>query len=530
MSEPHMNRQAKHQYIQDRLSEDLETKETVAFLHCFDDSDNGAASGGPAAQSAMRLPVKTGINLVGAARNSASICLDIKGVSGLHALIEVSADGAEHFIEDIESTNGTSIGLSQFVLTPRRLYQLTHNKIIHFGPARCRYEMRALVPDIPVDNTRNPASEMDLFNAAGPSDSVAEPAGRGSVRVLFTGLPELDERAQIVEMLGGIVVDNWDDCTHLVTDRIRRTVKFLCALSAGKHIMGTKWLETSKKEGRFVEEAKFILRDPAAEKQYRFSLKKSLQAVQRPDARPLFASRTVFRTPSVKPGHDDLREILTSAGGTLINDRSKVTSDTIVIADPADAADFADLRRSVAALFNSEIVLTSILRQELDLDQRGRNANKSSQVVTKVNFPARSKMLRAASVTELRRFWEGVGRQQHEHSFSQGGSGTLSPEDDTIGSLSHAGREVVADTPCANIGGFDALPRRPVFALKTLVVNDAKVHEIEFCCTACRSAFVLRAAHHCTSDKEQATQQPPAQQQGLEWLRDQRREHVNLVI
>ena len=47
-------------------------------------------------------------------------------------------------------------------------------------------------------------------------------------------------------------MENWAECTHLVTDRIRRTVKFLCALSAGKHIVDVRWILASKKEGLFV--------------------------------------------------------------------------------------------------------------------------------------------------------------------------------------------------------------------------------------------------------------------------------------
>ncbi|KAJ1557922.1 Mediator of DNA damage checkpoint protein 1, partial [Nowakowskiella sp. JEL0078] len=57
---------------------------------------------------------------------------------------------------------------------------------------------------------------------------------------------------KILESLGGIVVHDYTECTHLVTDRVKRTVKFLCAISTGKSIVEVKWLEASKKEGRFI--------------------------------------------------------------------------------------------------------------------------------------------------------------------------------------------------------------------------------------------------------------------------------------
>jgi hypothetical protein len=52
-------------------------------------------------------------------------------------------------------------------------------------------------------------------------------------RVMFTGLDEDDikkERAILVN-LGAELVENIHECTHLITDKVRRTVKFLSAVS-----------------------------------------------------------------------------------------------------------------------------------------------------------------------------------------------------------------------------------------------------------------------------------------------------------
>ncbi|KAI8925665.1 hypothetical protein BC831DRAFT_512372 [Entophlyctis helioformis] len=335
----------------------------------------------------------------------------------------------------------------------------------------------------------------------------------GEVRVLFTGMDDEDHR-QIVEALGGTVVDNWSECTHLVTDRIRRTVKFLCALSAGKHIMDVKWLDVSKKEGRFADEGKHVLKDPKTEKTFKFNLRKTLGVVQAPDAALLFDGRKVFSTPSVRPAHDELKEILSAAGGTLVANRDGVDKDTIIIGNAADADLCTELRQQGHTVYSIEIVLTE--------------------------------MLKANSVADLKTFWEDVGRQ-------------------TRSSTAPKPRPLAADDDVETIA----------FALKTLEVNSVKVHEIEFRCLTCQSAFVLRAAHECEALKQafeshasthlqashahvtsvnahssnddgkdgraagrgrntdkmfEMRDDPYNEKQGIEWLRDTTRDHVNMII
>jgi hypothetical protein len=48
------------------------------------------------------------------------------------------------------------------------------------------------------------------------------------------------ERAVLA--LGGSLAGSVTEASHLVTDRIRRTVKFLCALGKGIPILSLDWL------------------------------------------------------------------------------------------------------------------------------------------------------------------------------------------------------------------------------------------------------------------------------------------------
>lgn len=63
-----------------------------------------------------------------------------------------------------------------------------------------------------------------------------------SSQVLFTGV--VDEAGeQVLARLGGSVAKGVADMNCLVTDKLRRTVKFLCAVAKGIPVVTTLWLE-----------------------------------------------------------------------------------------------------------------------------------------------------------------------------------------------------------------------------------------------------------------------------------------------
>lgn len=65
-----------------------------------------------------------------------------------------------------------------------------------------------------------------------------------------------------------------------------------------------------------------------------------------------------------------------------------------------------------------------------------------------------------------------------------------------------------------------------VCGVKTLTVNGTKVHEIELGCQQCASSFVLRAAHECSNTNPDEL---AYQERGLEWLRDERSDYINII-
>ncbi|KAJ3065201.1 hypothetical protein HK102_007999, partial [Quaeritorhiza haematococci] len=150
----------KEEYVAKRKEGDLppRDKRMVAHLRLL--------TGGNVMEEKV-FPVFTGVTTVGRDDACDITLVGISGVSGTHAMIdrepflssqifdsllsvlhrwmldiatEISPDGIEHFIEDLNSTNGVSLGPAEYKLQPLKCYQITHRRIILFGPAKCVYE------------------------------------------------------------------------------------------------------------------------------------------------------------------------------------------------------------------------------------------------------------------------------------------------------------------------------------------------------------------------------------------------------
>lgn len=103
---------------------------------------------------------------------------------------------------------------------------------------------------------------------------------------------------------GGTIVDLPELASILVSDRVYRTYKFLCAMARGIPIVGQPYLEEVQRRRELVDPWDFILEDAEMERRFKFSLKKSLQLAS--EAK-IFQDYSMFVTPSTKPPPDELQ-------------------------------------------------------------------------------------------------------------------------------------------------------------------------------------------------------------------------------
>ncbi|XP_078364227.1 PAX-interacting protein 1-like [Oculina patagonica] len=136
-------------------------------------------------------------------------------------------------------------------------------------------------------------------------------------KVLFTGIipSEVSRLTEIIANLGGVVVTSVKDCTHLVTRKIIRTVKFLCAISVAKYVVMPEWIDKSQQSNTFLEPSEFTVKDAFSEDIYDMDLVTSLQRAR---TRPLLQDILVYVTQNVEPSPSSMKEIIQCAGGQVL--------------------------------------------------------------------------------------------------------------------------------------------------------------------------------------------------------------------
>ncbi|XP_011859903.1 PREDICTED: uncharacterized protein LOC105557314 isoform X2 [Vollenhovia emeryi] len=188
-------------------------------------------------------------------------------------------------------------------------------------------------------------------------------------KVLFTGI--MEDYSKIVKTLGGSKVEDPAKSTILVTDKVRRTYKFLCALAKGVPIVAIDWLKDSETAARFLDCENFMLKDPAAEAKFGFRLRKSLDKAK---GNRLLDGYVVVLTPNVAPPPiEELKNIVSSCGGkALLRPPIKWPERAVILSceeDLPNARKFLSKAPKTVTVQSTEFILTGILRQEMDFEK-----------------------------------------------------------------------------------------------------------------------------------------------------------------
>ncbi|CAL8247425.1 unnamed protein product [Lota lota] len=206
--------------------------------------------------------------------------------------------------------------------------------------------------------------------AKSPRASAASPGSRlGAAcqpyKVLFTGL--VDEAGEkVVVRLGGSLALGVSDMTHLVTDKVRRTVKFLCAMARGIPVVTTQWLEKSAKAGSFLSPSAFIVKDMEQEKKFNFCLQESISIASN---QPLLQGYKIHVTKSVKPEPTHMLDIISCCGASFLGKMpSSHKEQTVVVSCEEDWPLCGPAVAAALPVVSAEFLLTGILQQKADVE------------------------------------------------------------------------------------------------------------------------------------------------------------------
>ncbi|KAJ7380910.1 PAX-interacting protein 1 [Desmophyllum pertusum] len=200
-------------------------------------------------------------------------------------------------------------------------------------------------------------------------------------RILFTGIipSDVSKLTEVIINLGGGVVTSVKDCTHLVTRKIIRTVKFLCAISVAKYVLTPEWIEKSQQSNTFVDPSEFTVKDSFSEDIYDMDL---ITSLQRATTRPLLQDILVYVTQNVEPSPSSMKEIIQCAGGQVLTTvpsqqylaelKCKAVEQgspiLLIISCDKDYQLCSEFIRKGFDIHNAELVLSGVLKQRLDLD------------------------------------------------------------------------------------------------------------------------------------------------------------------
>lgn len=199
-----------------------------------------------------------------------------------------------------------------------------------------------------------------------PSLNRGKLPGEDKPRIMFTGLVD-KQGEKVVTNLGGQLVDNIHNCTHLVTDKVRRTVKFLCGLASGQIIVLPSWLDACKKAKSFVDPSPFFVKDKDAEKQYKFTLQRSHEVAL---TKGLLEGYKIHVTKKVKPEPSQMKDIIQSAKGEFLSSMPRSKDDSIfVISCDEDKSVCKKPLETGIPVVSAEVLLTGVLQQQLNLEE-----------------------------------------------------------------------------------------------------------------------------------------------------------------
>ncbi|XP_070692158.1 mediator of DNA damage checkpoint protein 1 [Pempheris klunzingeri] len=221
----------------------------------------------------------------------------------------------------------------------------------------------------PVDSS--PVAKTPRSSAVSPAASGRVRAAGHAYKVLFTGV--VDEAGErVLARLGGSMAKGVADMNCLVTDKVRRTVKFLCAVAKGVPIVTTLWLEKSGKAGSFLPPNAFVVKDPEQEKKFSFCLQESLRTAS---SQLLLQGYWIHVTKSVKPEPVQMKDIISCSGATYLPKMpSAHKPQTVVISCEEDWPLSGPALSASLPVVTAEFILTGILQQKVDFQTHALSA------------------------------------------------------------------------------------------------------------------------------------------------------------
>lgn len=178
--------------------------------------------------------------------------------------------------------------------------------------------------------------------------------------------------------LGGEVVTEPETATHLVLTQLVRTYKLLYALCFVNHIVSSKWIVDSAKAGKFLRPDEYALNDESFRKLFNCDIQEVIKSTTR---KTLFAGKTFFVTPSVRPKPKDIVKLIEFCGGKvelkrrnaaqILQANGQQPDSYIILTCTQDlhlVHDLMKVGKSNRCICSTELIMAAIMHQKIDIE------------------------------------------------------------------------------------------------------------------------------------------------------------------
>ncbi|KAK1408494.1 hypothetical protein QVD17_40324 [Tagetes erecta] len=212
----------------------------------------------------------------------------------------------------------------------------------------------------------------DVIPTVGGPPSVNNTQKTNSYKIMLMNIVDeakISNLTKIIEDLGGSVISDGRVCTHVITGKVRKTLNFCTALCSGAWVLSSAWLKESCREGQFVDEMPYILKDDEYESKYKTDLKDAVLRA-RGNSGGFLKGFQVCLAAHVQPPISTLSAIVRSAGGNVIRNVEKVkdSSKSIYVASEDDMEEALLAIKKGISTFSNEWLMNCVMKQDLELD------------------------------------------------------------------------------------------------------------------------------------------------------------------
>uniref|UniRef100_A0A7S2XC25 BRCT domain-containing protein n=1 Tax=Lotharella oceanica TaxID=641309 RepID=A0A7S2XC25_9EUKA len=183
-------------------------------------------------------------------------------------------------------------------------------------------------------------------------------------RVVITGIKGQACLEDAMRQLGATILsaNNARKCTHLISTRILRTEKFLCAFSNARYVLKPTWISSCLDKGCIHPPTlNDYLNDRTSELQYSFELSTSMKA---PRSKVFMGHKFYFDRKIGADFRRVLSNIVMSGGASAVLKSRRVVNGLIVVVSKDEKFKIFKIAAGSAPVLTTEDIILATLRQK----------------------------------------------------------------------------------------------------------------------------------------------------------------------